>query len=254
MAARDLRDELNKLEIWGGKLKTVVLRASEAEEVVAALFIKEELDMSSFKLPASLKGLDIYYSNPKSPASVASKKLYSFGDIKLNDKILGINITYDVMSFFQVNIPVFELALEQIKLALNNKSSVDVYSGVGTIGIVVGSSALVETDKSNVEMAKLNASEINIDVVEASAEDALKYIVEDKVLIVDPPRAGLHRSVVDKIAEVRPTQIIYLSCNPSTQARDVKLLENQYKVSYAQGFNFFPRTPHIESLIVLERL
>ncbi len=257
-AATNFLVSINKFartnNLRAGDLKTLVLRCSEAGETVGALFIKEKINMSKFELTEGLKGLDIYYSNPKSPASVPTKKLYSFGDIKLTDEVLGINITYDVMSFFQVNIPVFELALKQIKKLIISAKSVDMYSGVGTIGIALGSSVLVETEKNNVEMAKMNAEGTNAEIVEASAEAALSYIDEDKVLIVDPPRAGLHKKVIDQIAEVRPLQIVYLSCNPSTQSRDVKYLENDYKITYAQGFNFFPRTPHIESLIILERI
>lgn len=251
IAAQAVRDELNRLDVWGGKLKTLVLRASEAGETVGALYVKEELDLAGFVLPASLKGLDIYYSNPKSPASVASKKLYSFGDITLTDSVMGQNITYDVMSFFQVNVPVFEQALEAIKSHLKSKNIVDMYSGVGTIGISIGAKTLVESDENNVKIAKKNAKK-GVEVVHATSETALSYIKPDMTLVVDPPRAGLHRSLIDKIAEVRPMQIIYLSCNPSTQARDVKLLEKHYRITYAQGFNFFPRTPHIESLFVLE--
>ena len=124
------------------------------------------------------------------------------------------------------------------------------YSGVGTIGVTVGAKVLVESDQNNISMATRNAAK-GIKVVHASSETALEYITADSTIIVDPPRAGLHRSVIDKIVEVRPLQVVYLSCNPSTQARDIKLLKEYYDISYAQGFNFFPRTPHIESLIVL---
>jgi 23S rRNA (uracil1939-C5)-methyltransferase len=251
VAARAVRDELNRLDIWGGKLKTIVLRASQAGEVVAALFMKEEIDFSDFTLPKELKGVDIYYSNPKSPASLASKKLYSFGDITLTDTILGKNITYDVMSFFQVNIPVFEKVLAIIKSQALGKNIVDMYSGVGVIGISVGAKTLVESDQHNITMAKKNTVK-GVQVVHASSETALDYITSGSTIIVDPPRAGLHKDVVARLLEEKPAQIIYLSCNPSTQARDIKLLEEFYKISYAQGFNFFPRTPHIESLIVLE--
>ena len=251
-AARDIRDELNRLEVWGGKLKTVVLRASKDDSVVAALFIKEELDLNGFKLPGSLKGLDVYYSNPKSPASVATKKLYSFGDIKLTDSVNGINIIYDVMSFFQVNLSVFELALQEIQKQLKGKNIVDMYSGVGTIGVVVGANKLVESDENNVQMATENVKDKKTDVIHASSETAIEEITSETIIILDPPRAGLHKKVIERITEVRPPQIVYLSCNPSTQARDVKLLEEFYDISFARGYNFFPRTPHIESLIVLE--
>ena len=91
-----------------------------------------------------------------------------------------------------------------------------------------------------------------MNVVHASSETALEYIKTDKTIIVDPPRAGLHKAVVERILEVQPSKVIYLSCNPVTQARDVNMLTSRYSVTEARGYNFFPRTPHIESLIVLE--
>ncbi len=235
-----------------GDLKTVVFRASQSGEVVSALFIKKEINIDKLDLPEAIKGVVIYYSDPKSPASVTTKKLYSLGDITLTDTVLGKNITYDVLSFFQVNLPVFELALKEIKTYVDGDTSVDFYSGVGTIGIPVGSSILVESDQNNIEMAKYNAAKTKTKVIHAASEKALEHIADDKILIVDPPRAGLHSSVIDKIIEKLPPKVIYLSCNPSTQARDVKYLSELYKVVHAQGYNFFPRTPHIESLIVLE--
>jgi 23S rRNA (uracil1939-C5)-methyltransferase len=249
-----INDFAGETSLRAGDLKTLVLRCSRAGEVVGALFVKKELDFSNFNVPRGLKGLIVYYSDPKSPASVATKELFSFGDIKLTDTIDGVNITYDVMSFFQVNIPVFEMSLKQIKKLIKSEDTVDMYSGVGTIGLVLNSSELIESDNNNVEMAKINAKGANSKVIHSNSENALDYIDNDKVLILDPPRAGLHKKLVEKIAEVKPIQIIYLSCNPSTQARDVKLLETEYRITYAQGFNFFPRTPHIESLIVLERI
>jgi 23S rRNA (uracil1939-C5)-methyltransferase len=251
-AAQALQKELNRLNVWGGKLKTLMLRASQADEVVAALFVKEELDLSELKLPQALQGLIVYLSDPKSPASVPTKELYSYGDITLTDSVLGINITYDVLSFFQVNLPVFELALKEITKHVGSKPSVDFYSGVGTIGLVVGSSKLIESDTSNIKMAKKNSWDIPSEVISASSEGALDHIDARHILIVDPPRAGLHRDVINRILEVCPPKIIYLSCDPSTQARDVRHISEKYNVVHAQGFNFFPRTPHIESLIVLE--
>lgn len=251
-AARAVRDELNRLGVWGGDLKTILLRANQQKEVVGALFIKKELDMADFKLPKELKGLDIYYSEPKSPASVPTKKLYSLGDIKLVDTVLGQNIMYDVLSFFQVNLQVFEEAAGRIKEIVEGQRAVDMYSGVGTIGISVGATTLVESDETNIAMAEQNTVGTDIKVVHATSETALEHITSDTILILDPPRAGLHKDVIKQIAEVGPLQVIYLSCNPVTQARDVKMLSSCYSVTEARGYNFFPRTPHIESLIVLE--
>jgi 23S rRNA (uracil1939-C5)-methyltransferase len=126
------------------------------------------------------------------------------------------------------------------------------YSGVGAIGLSVGASVLVESDDANIKLAQSNAKGSGVEVIHATSEAALNHIQSGDVLIVDPPRAGLHKDVVERILEVKPSKIIYLSCNPSTQARDVTMLHDMYEVIHAQGHNFFPRTPHIESLVVLK--
>lgn len=251
-AAQSVIDTLNTMNLRAGDLKTVMLRCSEEGDVVAALFFKEKLDFSAITLPEELKGLAVYYSNPKSPASVPTELLYSFGDITITDGIGGKNIIYDVLSFFQVNLPVFEQALARIKEYVGDKPVIDFYSGVGTIGIPLNADLLVESDESNIKMAKKNVEGSSIKVIHASSETATDYIDASHTLIVDPPRAGLHQAVIDRIIEVSPPLIAYLSCNPSTQARDIALLKEQYSIVHAEGFNFFPRTPHIESLIVLE--
>lgn len=258
-SANDILEQLKLMSVWGGKLKTLLLRTSESGEVVAALFMKEAMDFSKFKLPNSLKGVIVYYSDPKSPASVQTKKLYSAGDIKLTDSIKGKNITYDVMSFFQVNLPVFGKSLEDITKAVQearikySKSRVvDLYSGVGAIGLAVKADVLVEIDPNNTKYAHLNARGTITEVVLESSENALEQITQNTILIVDPPRAGLHSKLIDHINEVQPKAIIYLSCNPVTQARDTGMMKENYKISFARGYNFFPRTPHIESLVVLE--
>lgn len=87
----------------------------------------------------------------------------------------------------------------------------------------------------------------------SKSEEATDFIEPDQTVIVDPPRAGLDAKLVNKLLEITPETIIYLSCNPVTQARDVKLLLEKYQIIKIQPFNFFPRTPHLENLIVLER-
>ncbi len=249
-----LRDFVSNNSLRAGDLKTVTFRCSQKGEVVAALFIKKEGDCSDFELSKGLKGLAIYYSNPKSPASVPTKLLHTIGDITLTDTVMGNNIMYDVLSFFQVNLPVFEIALGRIDYFSGGMPKIDMYSGVGTIGISVGmTDKLIESDVKNAAMAEKNAAGTDIQVIRAASEAALDYIDDKHALIVDPPRAGLHKDVVDRILEVLPPQVIYLSCNPSTQARDVKLLSTKYRIKAAEGYNFFPRTPHIESLVVLEK-
>lgn len=244
---------LNDKNLRAGQLKTLVLRCSSAGDVVAALFVKDE----NFKMPADLinvcQGIAVYYSNPKSPASVITKKLHQHGSIDLTDTILGHKITHDVNSFFQVNLPIFSTALESINSAVKGqKRIVDMFSGVGTIGVAVGADVLVELDEYNIRHAKTNAP--NAQVVHASTENSLEFIEQDACVIFDPPRAGLHDRVVDKILSTTPKKVVYLSCNPSTQARDISKLTGKYEIRSFTGYNFFPRTPHIESLAIMERL
>ena len=87
----------------------------------------------------------------------------------------------------------------------------------------------------------------------APSEQALSYLTGDKIVIIDPPRAGLHTDVIKQLLESTPPYIIYLSCNPVTQARDVALLTEKYEIINHRGYNFFPRTPHIEHLVVLKK-
>ncbi len=116
----------------------------------------------------------------------------------------------------------------------------------------VGAKQLVEIDEHNIEMAQQNLSD-NAEVILASTEKALDYITPSVDVIFDPPRAGLHDKVVGRLLEAKPQKIVYLSCNPATQARDIAKLLKGYKIKHFTGYNFFPRTPHIESLAILEK-
>lgn len=248
--------QLQKLQPRAGDLKTIIVRCSQKGDVVASLFTKRE-DFHQIELPEGVKGLRVYYSNPKSPASVPTKLLYELGDTRLIDELLGRQFTYDSDSFFQVNIPVFEAALGRIKEHGQADTLVDMYAGVGSIGLSVADSRvqLVEADAATAAMARINAETDGIDaeVIEAPTEKVLDYIPADKTVIFDPPRAGLHDKVVQRTLETKPPKVIYLSCNPATQARDLALLQDAYEITYFEGFNFFPHTPHIETLAVLVR-
>ncbi|MBP6038323.1 MAG: class I SAM-dependent RNA methyltransferase [Candidatus Saccharimonas sp.] len=133
---------------------------------------------------------------------------------------------------------------------------VDFYSGVGSIGLTIGGDncTLVEIDEHAVREMKENIKALGskAKAVLSASEKALEHITGNEIVIVDPPRAGLHKDVVDRLLETRPPRIIYLSCNPVTQARDVALLAEKYGIRAHRGYNFFPRTPHIEHLVVLD--
>jgi 23S rRNA (uracil1939-C5)-methyltransferase len=254
-AANAICTQLGKLNARAGDLKTIVVRANQEGEVVAALFTKLT-KFSKLELPKELKGLRVYHSNPKSPASVATELLYEIGDCTLTDELLGNNFTYDVDSFFQVNMPVYEQALATIKERTKG-DPIDMYAGVGSIGLSVAKKQveLIELDIATAKMAGVNAqtSGLDAEVIQASTETALEHIVADRPVIFDPPRAGLHRKVIDRVLEAAPEQVIYMSCNPATHARDLALLQDKYDITHFKILNFFPRTPHIETLAVLTR-
>lgn len=189
----------------------------------------------------------------------------------LTDQILGHVYSYSPNGFFQINLPVYELALTEIKKHVSTTNVLDLYSGVGTIGLSVARShhlTLIECDKyAFSEMVKnitlpedkedSKTKEIttiqkdNILGVLSKSEEALDYISPDQTVILDPPRAGCDKKLIEKLLEQKPQRIIYLSCNPATQARDIKLLLEDYKIDQVKTFNFFPRTPHIENLVIL---
>lgn len=256
LAANTMCKQLNDLNIRAGSLKTIIVRAGQKNGAVASLFVKEE-PFPALTLPAGLNGLRVYYSTPKSPASVKTRLLAEYGDVTLEDTLLGKKLTYDVDSFFQINVPVYEEALRAIRERLDADNVLDMYAGVGSIGLCSGAQyvEMVESDHASALMAVRNAQRLamHATVHETMSEQAVTYITSELPVIFDPPRAGLHDKVVDRVLAAQPPRLVYLSCNPTTQARDLVRLQRSYVVSDFKIFNFFPRTPHIETLAVLER-
>ena len=189
----------------------------------------------------------------------------------LTDQILGHTYSYSPNGFFQINLPVYEMALSEIKKHISTENVLDLYAGVGSIGLSVASDknlTLVEIDKSAYNEMVKNINMANGPLLEESpervrngnilglldkSENATNYITPDQTVILDPPRAGCDQKLIDRLLEVQPEKIIYLSCNPATQARDVKLLLEKYHIEDIKTYNFFPHTPHIENLVVLSK-
>lgn len=262
-AAIAMRDLLRKNpDVRAYNLKTLLVRCDKSGNVAMQLYVSDpdfalikEADIKKLKV----SGFELIFSNPKSPASVITKRLQSWGTINLSDTVLNIPFNYAVEGFFQINIPVYEQALLDMKQWVNiKKPTVDLYSGVGTIGLTIGGPkvTLVEINEPAVIEMKRNISILDrekaVKAILAPSEKALEYITSGSTIIVDPPRAGLHEDVIAKILETSPERVIYLSCNPVTQARDTTRLAEKYGIRYHRGYNFFPRTPHIEHLIVLD--
>lgn len=259
--AYEVLDALNQMNTLGRHLKTLMIRASADGQVSWQLYVKEEdfnVERLAQILGSKLERGEVIYSNPKSPASVITKILTEDPVTPLTDTILDVPFRYATEGFFQINLPVYEQALRDMKEFIPKDSAVvDLYSGVGTIGLTIGGDdvTLVEINESAVREMKRNIDELgrkNARAILAASENALEYIDGEATIIVDPPRAGLHDAVIEKLLEEAPARIVYLSCNPVTQARDVAKLAEKYGILHHKGYNFFPRTPHIEHLVVLD--
>lgn len=262
-----VRDMLRTKNITARQLKTLLIRADQQGNCVWQLYVKQT-DFTEVILPHEAKNLpaqggEIIYSDPKSPASRITKRLAAFGDVTLTDTILGVPFRYACEGFFQVNVPVYEHALKDIEVFATTTPGklIDLYAGVGSIGLTVSGNrpvTLVELNADAVREMKQNIASLKkgdtATAVLAPSEKALEYITGDATIIVDPPRAGLHTDVIERLRTELPQRIIYLSCNPVTQARDITLLAKEYGIAHHAGYNFFPRTPHIEHLVVLQRL
>lgn len=257
---------LRQLQISRWDLKYLLVRTTTTGESVVGLFVTNEAFdaqtfLDSITLDKRLTGVHVYYSTPKSPAAVVTKVLGVSGAHELTEVLLGVSLTYGIHSFFQINPPVFEKTLEQIARHIPQDAQVvDFYSGVGSISIplrnTIQQAILVDSNAEAIEYANKNLEDHNLTEWQRYASEAeriTEYITREATLILDPPRAGLHGKVIERILEVLPETIIYLSCNIATQGRDVGLLRGEYDILEMTLYDYFPRTPHVESLVILKK-
>lgn len=190
------------------------------------------------------------------------------GDGMLRDRIGPITYRISPSSFFQPNTLQAENLLSTIKAAASPTPDdvvFDLYSGLGSISLFLAGTAGavvgVESHARSVELAATNAPANGIsncrfyagDVLEALQDDFFREYGRPDIVILDPPRVGLHPKAPSRILEAAPKKIIYTSCNPATQARDLSLLEEGYDIDSIQPVDMFPQTWHIESVATLRR-
>ncbi|MDO8804480.1 MAG: 23S rRNA (uracil(1939)-C(5))-methyltransferase RlmD [Elusimicrobiota bacterium] len=267
---------LNGLKLSTADLKTLIIREAKNPgsprtltasgkvqgSRVAALFMKRQ----DIVLPEmNIEGLDGFlavYSNPISSVSQVDGIVNSWGNDFVTEEILGSKFSYGFDCFFQNNIELFEEALKEVRAAAYKCGKlVDLYSGVGVIGLTLRDLAdkvyAVESSANSAKYAALNASAngaANFEMVCSLSEKTADDLFDGTdILVLDPPRAGLHNKVIKRIMEILPKRIIYLSCNPITQGRDAAFFLEKYKIVRAAGFDFYPNTPHAETLLVFER-
>jgi len=195
-----------------------------------------------------------------------NKKLY--GEAVLTDQTCDLDFSISPHSFFQVNHTQTEVLYQKaIEFAGLNKNQIvyDIYCGIGTISLVAARQAKkvygIKMVQAAIEDARENAKANQIHNVEfycGKAETIFPQIEQDlgseKVVIVDPPRKGCDKSVLDTIIRVQPIRVVYVSCNPATLARDLKILvEGGYAVKEIQPVDMFPHSSHVETVVLITR-
>jgi 23S rRNA (uracil1939-C5)-methyltransferase len=172
------------------------------------------------------------------------------------------------MSFYQVNPTqtkvLYDKAVEYADLS-GNEVVWDMYCGIGTISLSLAKKAGkvygVEIVPQAIEDAKVNSAINGIDNTTFYAGDMKKVLDNDfiarngrpDVIILDPPRAGVDEPVIDVILNAAPKRIVYVSCNPATQARDLALMSGMYRIVSVQPVDMFPHTHHVENVVKLEK-
>jgi 23S rRNA (uracil1939-C5)-methyltransferase len=243
------------------QVETITVRESiSTGAVIVVVTIKKDthkLSWSDLGRIESLQGLRVV---SKIKYDVY-KTVYLDGETHLEEIVGGVTMLYPWDSFFQVNLPMFEMVLADIRARIEPGVRIlDLYGGAGSIGLALAKDGHhvsgVEINESSVKLANANAQTAGIEsyrAVCASAELIAPISFEGiDTVIVDPPRAGLHAGVVQMLVDAKPKRIIYVSCNPITQARDLAKLAELYAMSPVTGYDLYPSTLHLEALVTLD--
>ena len=260
-----------------GMLRNMIIRTSSTGELMVIVICKitEDHEMELFKqllqfiadsFPEITSLLNII--NNKCNDTINDLDVHVF---KWKDHIFyvmeGLRFKVGPKSFYQTNSEqaynLYKIAREFAGLT-GNELVYDLYTGTGTIANFVSRQARqvigIEYVPEAIEDAKVNA-EINEikntlfyagDMKDMLTQEFINQHGRPDVIITDPPRAGMHQDVVDVILFAEPKRIVYVSCNPATQARDLQLLDGKYKVKAVQPVDMFPHTHHVENVVLLE--
>ncbi|KAA2245123.1 23S rRNA (uracil(1939)-C(5))-methyltransferase RlmD [Chitinophaga agrisoli] len=258
-----------------GWLRNLVVRICTTGEVMVNLVIHYE-DEPARKalldhLLATVPGITtiVYTINPKKNDSIfdLEPRIY-FGKGYVEEKLEDFVFKIGPKSFFQTNtyqgVTLYQVTRDFAGLT-GTEIVYDLYCGTGSIGIFVSRKAAkvigIELIKEAIDDARENATANQVQNAEFFAGDVVD-ICDDAffaqhgqpgVVITDPPRAGMHEKLVEKLLQIAAPKIVYVSCNPATQARDLALLSKMYTVKKVQPVDMFPHTHHIENVVLLEK-
>ena len=261
-----------------GLLRNIMIRTSSTGELMVVLQCKVTDDEGRRKMEEILQFMADSFPQITSLMYVVNNKCNdTIGDLdvevfKGNDHIFeemeGLRFKVGPKSFYQTNSEqaynLYKVAREFAGLT-GNELVYDLYTGTGTIANFVARQARkvvgIEYVPEAIEDAKVNSALNGIDNTLFYAGDMKDILTNDfiaehgrpDVIITDPPRAGMHNDVIDVILAAEPKRIVYVSCNPATQARDLQLLDGKYKVTAVQPVDMFPHTHHVENVVQLEK-
>ena len=239
---------------------TIVTREKELEQ-------KEELVKSLTKEFPEIKTITLNINPQNTNVILGKENIVIWGDGYIFDELLGFSFKISPMSFYQINPYQTEVLYSKaIEYAgLTGKEIVfDLYCGIGSIGICASKSAKkiygIETIKEAIEDAKENAklnSLSNTEFFVGDVENKLpEFLKEHQILpdcvFIDPPRKGCEKIVLDTLIAIRPQKIVYISCNPATLARDLKILSDVYVIEELTPVDMFAWTSHVECVSVLK--
>ncbi|MDE5638270.1 MAG: 23S rRNA (uracil(1939)-C(5))-methyltransferase RlmD, partial [Odoribacter sp.] len=258
-----------------GFLRTLIIRTSSTGEIMVVLaFFHEDREKREALLDALQQQFPqisslMYVINEKANDTLTDQEIVCYaGKDHIFEEMEGLRFKIGPKSFYQTNSgQAYKLYSRTRELAgLTGKETVyDLYTGTGTIANFVAREAAkvigIEYVPEAIEDAKINSTVNGITNTFFYAGD-MKDVLNDEfitahghpdVIITDPPRAGMHPDVVATILKAAPDRIVYVSCNSATQARDLHLMDEQYKVMAVQSVDMFPHTHHVENIVLLQK-
>ncbi len=247
-----------------GFLRYLVVREGKftGDRLISVVTTAGEFPLESYADALGELAESFVWAINDSPADVSYGEISSFeGRDYLEERLADIEYRIPAFSFFQTNPYQAERMLVLVRKMLGSAGRLlDLYCGVGTFSLALadlaGEVLGIEEDAKAIEAAGLNAklNEIsNAHFIAGRAEDVLPGLEKRfDVAVVDPPRAGLHPRVVRALNTLRPEVVVYVSCNPRTQAEDIRKLDG-YELEELKALDMFPHTPHVESIALLTR-
>ena len=259
-----------------GIVRHIVIRIGvKTNEIMCTLVLNEDkidskleksfIDYILSKYP-QIKTIIKNINNKNTNVILGDKNIVLYGDGYIYDEILGYKFKISNMSFYQVN-PIqtevlYSKAIEYASLK-GEETIFDLYCGIGTIGICASKNVKklygIETIKEAIDDAKENAKLNNIKNADFFVGDVEKKLpefikennIKPDVVFIDPPRKGCEKIAIDTILNITPKKVVYVSCNPATLARDLKLFEEKYNIKEVTPVDMFPFTSHVECVAIL---